>query len=118
MEEKQKLYIRTCDDRSSMNMTVISTKEYPVHTDFDNEEDTVCIVFHQLEPRVNADSEDCGDGVAEKIITSYNNHDRLVSILEKAVEQGDKMQGRLTPESQADYLEYKQFLAEIKEVKA
>ena len=76
-------FIRHCDDEHSMNMTVISSKDYgDWHSGrFNNEPDTVAIVFHQLIPQVGCDSDDFGDDNAALICEAVNNHAKLKSVL-------------------------------------
>lgn len=90
--EKQKYtpgpwHVRYCDDTHFMNMTVISTDRYPSHTQFGNEDDTVCIVFHQLEPRVGTDSDDCGDANAQLISKAPEMLSMLQSIVDSINEE-------------------------------
>ena len=61
-------YIRRCDDSSFMNMTVISTQDWGhKHSWFNNESDTIAIVFHQLLPQVSCEIDDLGDANAALI---------------------------------------------------
>lgn len=66
----QRWFVRHTDDDSFMNMTVISSTDHGDRHDgkrFDDEPDTIAIVFHQLAPMVGYDSEDCHDQIARDI---------------------------------------------------
>lgn len=58
-----KWFVRYCDDKNHMCMTVVSTKDYGPSNigQFAGEDDTVAIIYHQCNPLVCSDSDEDPD---------------------------------------------------------
>lgn len=76
-------FVRFADDRMSMNMTTVGTKVYEGHNHYESELDTICIVFHQLDPLVSCEMEDFGDANARLISAAPDLLDKLAESRQK-----------------------------------
>jgi hypothetical protein len=78
------LYIRYCDDSYFQSMTVLSTKDWGDRNTgvFDDEPDTVAIIFHQLCPSVGCDSRDFNKHNARLLVELWNKRNAILALVE------------------------------------
>jgi hypothetical protein len=77
-------FVRYCDDESFMCMTVISSSDHGPSNNsvFENEDDTIAVVYHQCNPTVKSEEPDEADANARLIAAAPD----LLNALKKVID--------------------------------